>query len=148
MNFSRALIRSIRDYKRYSSQTGVIPSFLRRYASIRHLVLSILTSSDISKHADISDDLKLPHPTGVVMHRDVIIGAGCMIMHQVTIGQLADGGVPRIGTGVYIGAGAKVLGKISIGNGARIGANAVVLVDVPQNSTAVGIPAVIKPSKN
>ncbi len=106
--------------------------------------MSILTSSDISKHADISEDLKLPHPNGVVVHQNAIIGEGCMVMQQVTIGQLADGAVPRIGSGVYIGAGAKVLGGVFIGNDARIGANAVVLTDLPENSTAVGVPAIIK----
>ena len=64
-----------------------------------------------------------------------------MIMQQVTIGELSDGLAPVIGSRVYIGAGAKILGKVIIGNGVRIGANAVVLCDVPDNSTAVGIPA-------
>jgi serine O-acetyltransferase len=49
--------------------------------------------------------------------------------------------VPTIGNGVYIGAGAKIIGKLVIGDGARIGANAVVVNDVPPNCTAVGIPA-------
>jgi len=83
----------------------------------------------------------LPHPNGVVMHRDAVIGVNCMIMQQVTIGQLAEGGAPRLGDGVYVGAGAKVLGEITIGDGASIGANAVVLSDVPPGCTAVGIPA-------
>jgi serine O-acetyltransferase len=64
-----------------------------------------------------------------------------MIMQQVTIGQLAEEYAPTIGSHVYIGAGAKVLGRIVIGDRARIGANAVVLADVPADGTAVGIPA-------
>ena len=66
-----------------------------------------------------------------------------MIMQQVTIGQLADGRVPVIGNGVYIGAGAKILGGIVINDNAVIGANAVVLIDVPAGKTAVGVPAKI-----
>ena len=70
-----------------------------------------------------------------------------MVMQQVTIGQLSNPGAPKIGSGVYIGAGAKVLGAITVGDGAVIGANAVVLCDVPSGYTAVGIPAVARPSK-
>jgi serine O-acetyltransferase len=76
-----------------------------------------------------------------VMHRDVVIGVNCMVMQQVTIGQLATGGVPRVGDGVYVGAGAKVLGPVELGDGAAVGANAVVLHDVPPRTTVVGIPA-------
>lgn len=70
-----------------------------------------------------------------------------MVMQQVTIGQLSVSGAPKIGSHVYIGAGAKVLGSINIGDGAVIGANAVVLCDVPSGYTAVGIPAVARASK-
>ena len=62
-------------------------------------------------------------------------------MQQVTIGMIGDGEVPTIGNGVYIGAGAKIIGKVSVGDGARIGANAVVTKDVPSGYTAVGVPA-------
>ena len=79
---------------------------------------------------------------GVVIHRRSVIGENCEISHQVTIG--GRGGfheVPVIGNDVFIGAGAKVLGPITVGDGAIIGANAVVLTDVPAHSVAVGIPA-------
>ena len=64
-----------------------------------------------------------------------------MIMQQVTVGMIGAGEVPTIGNGVYVGAGAKIIGKLAIGDRARIGANAVVLSDVPAGCTAVGIPA-------
>lgn len=70
-----------------------------------------------------------------------------MIMQQVTIGQTAASLGPKIGMNVYIGAGAKVLGEVTIGDGAQIGANAVVLIDVPANCTAVGVPARVVQSK-
>jgi serine O-acetyltransferase len=69
-----------------------------------------------------------------------------MLMQQVTIGQLAGSSVPILGSFVYVGAGAKLLGGIRIGDRARIGANAVVLCDVPEDRTAVGVPARIVPS--
>jgi len=66
-----------------------------------------------------------------------------MIMQQVTIGQTAKDGVPRIGNKVYLGAGAKILGPVTLGNNVNVGANAVVLCDVPDGCTAVGVPASI-----
>lgn len=144
VRISTALIRSILDYQKHRQRRGVYASLCRKWASLRHSFWSLITSSDINKRAQISSDLQLPHPLGVVVHQDAKIDSHCMIMQQVTIGQLADGAAPTIGKGVYIGSGAKVLGGVVIGNYARIGANAVVLADVPPYATAVGIPAVIK----
>ena len=63
-------------------------------------------------------------------------------MHDVTIGTNMDRpGVPRLGNNVFVGAGAKILGGISIGDGARIAANSLVVCDVPAGATAVGVPA-------
>jgi serine O-acetyltransferase len=101
----------------------------------------VLTASDIDPNTKLGKRLRLPHPTGVVIHGDVVIGDDCMIMQQVTIGQVARGKPPIIGNDVYIGAGAKVLGEIKVGDRARVGANAVVLGDVPAGTTAVGVPA-------
>ena len=74
------------------------------------------------------------------------MGERCSISHGVTIGVLGGHrpGVPRLGNDVYVGAGAKILGPVTIGDGAIIGANAVVLKDVPAGATAVGVPARIK----
>jgi serine O-acetyltransferase len=83
----------------------------------------------------------MPHPNGIVIHSDAVIGPNCLIFQQVTIGSRDDSGAPRIGGHVDIGAGAKILGAIAIGHHAKIGANAVVLSDVPEGATAVGIPA-------
>jgi len=138
---SVALIKNIHTFKLASDQSGVINFFRKKIAAIKHKLLSIITSSDISREATISLDLKLPHPNGVIMHANTVIGTDCMIMQQVTLGQVGTQSAPTIGNNVYIGAGAKVLGPIVIGNGANIGANAVVLKDVPENATAVGVPA-------
>jgi len=79
---------------------------------------------------------------GVVIHRRAVIGENCEISHHVTVG--GRGGfyeVPVIGNDVFVGPGANILGPVKIGDGAIIGANAVVLNDVPAHSVAVGIPA-------
>jgi serine O-acetyltransferase len=102
---------------------------------------SVICGSDIHPDAQIGGGLVMPHPNGVVMHQDAVIGTNCMVMQQVTIGQLAHGAVPRLGSGVYVGAGAKILGPVVIGDGAAVGANAVVLDHVPAGATAVGVPA-------
>lgn len=138
-----ALLRSIQAYQRNQARPGVFALLLRKAARLRHAVLSVLTGSDIDVGVRFGLNLRLPHPAGVVIHRDVVIGDDCMVMQQVTLGQLARGGLPRIGSHVYVGCGAKVLGPVKIGDGARVGANAVVLHDVPAGATAVGVPAKI-----
>ena len=83
-------------------------------------------------------------PRGVVMIGGLTwIGKGAVISPYVTLGLTADGGFagPTIGPGAQIGTGVKILGPIEIGAKARIGANSVVLHDVPPGSTAVGAPA-------
>lgn len=113
----------------------------------RFRVWSVICGTDIGLGASIGGGLRLPHPNGVVIHTDANIGNNCMIMQQVTIGQLAATGTPKIGNAVYIGAGAKVLGAICLGDHAAIGANAVVLMDVPSSRTAVGVPARLLPTQ-
>ncbi|UAK26564.1 hypothetical protein K8P63_07625 [Sphingomonas nostoxanthinifaciens] len=82
----------------------------------------------------------MPHPNGIVIHPDSVIGPNCLILQQVTLAAGADG-APRLGGHVDIGAGAKLLGGIVVGDHAVIGANAVVTRDVAPGTTVVGIPA-------
>jgi serine O-acetyltransferase len=140
-----ALVKSIQDYKKYKARRGPLAKVLQKYARLRHLFWSVVTASDVDANATIGDRFMLPHPNGVIVHARAVIGDDCLFMQQVTIGQLADGAVPIIGSDVYVGAGAKILGGVAIGDHARIGANAVVLSDVPAHSTAVGVPARIRP---
>ena len=141
MGFSHRLLKSIAAYQYHSDRRGPWHKLMRRIAHARHLFWSIVTQSDIAPQAKLGSGLMLPHPNGVVIHEDAVIGADCMIMQQVTIGMIGEDCVPRLGNNVYVGAGAKIIGKVNIGDGARIGANAVVTQDVPANYTAVGIPA-------
>lgn len=90
--------------------------------------------------------LSIEHFGSIIIHGHVVIGDDCVIRQGVTLGNL-DGernGAPRLGNRVQIGAGAKILGNVTIGDDAVIGANAVVLKDVPPGALAVGIPAQIK----
>lgn len=123
-------------------------TLLRRLARIAHAFWSIVTASDIRPQAKLGQGVRMPHPTGVVIHHDAVIGDGCILMQQVTIGQTTSSGAPVLGRNVYVGAGAKVLGAITIGDGVRIGANAVVLESLPAHCTVVGIPARIVRTDN
>jgi serine O-acetyltransferase len=84
----------------------------------------------------------LPHPNGIVIHPDAVIGPNCLILQQVTTGTRGEGNPPVLGGHVDVGAGAKILGPLRIGAHAIIGANAVVLRNVPEGATAVGVPAI------
>lgn len=94
----------------------------------------------IGRGAEFGPGFVLVHADGVVINRLVRGGANIYVEHQVTIG--ADRGAsPTLGNDIFIGAGAKIIGPVTIGDGARIGANAVVVKDVPAYATVVGVPA-------
>lgn len=99
----------------------------------------------ISHKSDIKGVINFPHPLGIVIGEGVIIGNNVTIYQNVTLGRKDKeiNKYPIIGDNVTIYAGAKILGNVKIGNNAIVGANAVVLKDVPDNSIAVGVPAKI-----
>jgi serine O-acetyltransferase len=94
----------------------------------------------IGRGAEFGPGFVLIHATGVVINGRVRGGTNIYIEHQVTIGAERRQS-PVLGNHVFLGAGAKVLGSITLGDGCRVGANAVVLHDVPPHATVVGIPA-------
>ena len=103
-----------------------------------------LTGIEIHPGATIGRRVFIDHGMGVVIGETAVIGDDCTLYHGVTLGGTSwNKGKrhPTLEQGVVIGAGAKVLGPIVIGKGAKIGSNAVVVKDVPENATAVGIPA-------
>ncbi len=86
----------------------------------------------------------IEHQSAIVIHGFSTIGDRCTLRQGVTLGVKSVDrpyDAPILGTGVDVGAGAKILGRITLGDGAKVGANAVVLQDVPSNAAAVGIPA-------
>ena len=137
----RRLLQCIRDYQRCKSRTGLFSRICAACCVIRHRFWSAVSGAEIPLNCRIGPGLLLPHPNGVVIHPEAQIGPDCLIFQQVTIGTGPREGVPWIGSQVDIGAGAKVLGGLRIGDTAKVGANAVVLSDVPAGATAVGIPA-------
>lgn len=138
---SKSLLASIRKYEKASLLNTPIAKLNQKLAIYQHCIWSVITGADIPITCNIGGGLLLPHPNGVVIHPDAKIGPNCLILQQVTIGTLDGVATPTIGGQVDIGAGAKVLGDITLGNHARVGANAVVLIDIPKDKTAVGIPA-------
>jgi serine O-acetyltransferase len=137
---SRSLLASLRSYEKWRASKGPLAWFVRKSAVLRHRFWSAITGAEITLGTRIGGGLLIPHPNGIVIHPDAIIGPNCLIFQQVTLA-VGERGAPRIGGHVDIGAGAKILGAISLGDHSKIGANAVVLQDVPPFATAVGIPA-------
>jgi len=111
-----------------------------------------LTSCEISPLAKIGSGLFLPHPMGIVVGELAVAGDDLTLLQHVTLGQRVEGlderSNPQLGCGVVVSAGAVLLGDIKIGDYAVIGANAVVLQNVPDHCTAVGVPARILPPRN
>ncbi len=115
------------------------------------LVAQVLTGVDLPCEAVVGRRFKIEHVGGIVIGAGVIFGDDVVVHQGVTVDsrRTGDRGVPVIGNRVDIGAGAKILGPIEIGDDVMIGANAVVIGDVPANSIAVGIPASVRArSKN
>ena len=120
---------------------------LRFIARLVSQIARFLTGIEIHPGAKIGKKLFIDHGMGIVIGETTTIGNNCTIYHGVTLGGTGKDKYkrhPDIGDNVIIGCGAKVLGPIKIGNNVRIGANSVVLKEVPSGVTIVGIPGTIK----
>lgn len=107
-------------------------------------VTEIFCGISIGSSAKIGRRLSIEHHGCIVIHGDSIIGDDCLIRHGVTLGNTGYDdpfGAPKLGNRVHIGAGAKLLGRINVGHDAIIGANAVVIRDVPDGAVVGGVPA-------
>lgn len=102
---------------------------------------------EIGKEVSLGDGVYFVHTSGIVIGGDSRIGDRVRFYGSNTVGTAKDNGYPTIDEDVWIGAGARILGPIRIGARSRIGANAVVLSDVPPDSVAVGIPAKARPRR-
>jgi serine O-acetyltransferase len=103
-------------------------------------VNGVCCSCIIGRGAEFGPGFVLLHSQGVVINGQARGGSSICLEHQVTIGAERNQN-PRLGDNIYVGCGARILGAVNVGDGARIGANAVVVQDVPQGATVVGIPA-------
>jgi serine O-acetyltransferase len=132
---------------------GIRTRALRLPFSILYKLLKvfseILTGIELPCEVKLGRRFRIDHFGGIIISGDTVFGDDCVIRNGVTVGLRHTGhrGAPVIGNRVDIGAGAKVLGSIRIGDDVAIGANAVVITDVPSNSIAVGVPARIRPRK-
>lgn len=108
--------------------------------------ISEVFAADIHPGAEIGKGIMFDHATSVVIGETAVIEDDFSMLHEVTLGGTGKVGGdrhPKIGRGVMIGAGAKVLGNIKVGAGSKIGAGSVVLRDVPPHTTVAGVPAVV-----
>ena len=129
---------------------GIRTRFMRMPFSLCYKVLAvtvtIVSGVELPCETRVGRRLRIEHPGGIVVSGDACLGDDVILRNGVTIGLRRTGmrGSPMIGNRVDIGAGAKILGEITIGDDVSIGANAVVLCDVPSNSIAVGVPAKVR----
>lgn len=133
--------KAVRAYRRAHKLYLKGHTFLARWVS-QHAKFK--TGIEIHPGATIGQGLFIDHGTGVVIGETTEIGDNCVIYQGVTLGGTGkDVGKrhPTIGDNVMIGAGAKVLGPIRVGNNVKIAAGAVVLNEIPDDATAVGVPA-------
>jgi len=117
---------------------------LRWLARFSSHIARFLTGVEIHPGAVMGRRVFIDHGMGVVIGETALIGDDCTLYHGVTLGGTSwNKGKrhPTLGNGVVVGAGAKILGPVTIGDGAKVGSNAVVVKDVPARATAVGIPA-------
>lgn len=115
-------------------------------ALVPHLVNKWINGCVIGVKADFGPGFVLVHPVGVVINSCVKGGSNVWLESGVVIGE-NRGGFPSLGSDVFVGSGAKIIGALHVGDRARVGANAVVTKDVPADHTALGIPAKNVPPK-
>jgi serine O-acetyltransferase len=115
------------------------------FGSVARRLQTTLFGIEIARDVRLGEGVVFLHTVGVVIGGDSQIGDRVMFLGGNTVGSINNKGYPRIGNDVVIGAGARILGPVTIGDGASIGANAVVLCDVPPGAVAVGVPAVVRP---
>lgn len=132
---------------------GVRPVWLRKPMSglykIAFKFVQIVTGIELPCEVEIGRNFVIDHFGGIIISGYARFGDNCRIRNGVCIGlsRVSDPCAAVIGNNVDIGSGAKLLGRITVGNNVLIGANSVVTRDVPANSIAIGVPAVIKPRR-
>ncbi len=127
------------------------PAWVRKIFSMLYRIsfkwVQIVTGIELPCEAQVGRNFVIDHFGGIVVSGYARFGDDCRIRNGVVVGlrHVSEATAPVIGNDVDIGAGAKVLGGIRIGDRVRIGANAVVLKDIPDDHVAVGVPATVRP---
>jgi serine O-acetyltransferase len=134
---------------RYTVRPAVLRKPLSALYRALKLLMEIVTGIDLPCETQVGRRLRIDHFGGIVISGDAVLGDDVLVRNGVTIGlrRTHEPGAPHLGNRVDIGAGAKLLGRIRIGDDVIIGANAVVLTDVPPRSLAVGVPARVRPRR-
>jgi serine O-acetyltransferase len=114
---------------------------------VAYKFVQVITGIELPCEATVGKNFIIDHFGGIIISGYAKFGDNCRIRDGVVVGlrRVEQKYAPEIGSNVDIGSGAKLLGRIKIGNNVLIGANAVVICDVPDNSIAVGVPAVSRP---
>ncbi|MEJ5914122.1 serine acetyltransferase [Pseudokineococcus sp. 1T1Z-3] len=122
---------------------GLLAFALRRLHTLLDVVVvRTYAGAELPRSTSAGPGLRLPHSgRGVVLHPSSRLGRDVVLYHRVTLGVRGGSAAPVVEDGVYLGCGAAVLGDVRVGSGASVGANAVVLADVPSGDRAVGVPA-------
>lgn len=140
-------VRVVAAYRFYSAlhRAGHV-----RLAQLAYLRAKRRYGCDLHPAAEIGPGLRIAHAQDIVVGPEVRVGSEVMIFNGVTLGnklgRTAWLGMPRVGDAAVLGTGAKILGAVEVGARSRVGANAVVLTDVPPDATAVGAPARVVPA--
>ena len=131
---------------RYTIKSALIRKPFSLLYKVLYKFIQVITGIELPCEVAVGKNFRIDHFGGIIISGFASFGDNCVIRDGVTVGlrRVDDPVAPQIGNNVDIGTGAKVLGGITIGDNVVIGANAVVLEDVPSNSIAVGVPARIK----
>ena len=135
---------------RYTIRSPLLRRPLSLSYKILYKIIQVITGIELPCEVEVGKNFRIDHFGSIVISGFARFGDNCVIRNEVTVGlrHVEHPVAPRVGNNVDIGAGAKVLGGIFIGDNVMIGANAVVITDVPPDSIAVGNPARILPRKN
>ncbi len=124
---------------------------LKVISFVANLWCEVFMEMCIDPQATIGPGFYIGHIGGVHINPGAVLGSNCDLAHRVTIGTSAMGrqGAPILGDNVYIGTGATLVGKIKVGNGAKIAANTLVINNVPEGATVMGVPGrvIMRPPK-
>lgn len=134
---------------RYTIHSSIIRKPFSLLYKILFKIIQIITGIELPCEVETGKNFRIDHFGEIIISGYARFGDNCLLRNGVTVGlkNVDHPAAPHIGNNVDIGAGAKILGDITVGDNVNIGANAVVLTDVPADSIAVGVPARIIPKQ-